>query len=54
MNEILSKLFEAIEFGKADKTSPYPPALKGLDGAKEYTISALDDGLHRRKSLKKH
>jgi len=51
MNEILGKLFEAIEFGKADKTSPYPPALKGLDGAKEYTISALDAGITPKEIL---
>jgi 5-methyltetrahydrofolate--homocysteine methyltransferase len=45
MEEILEKLFEAIEFGKADKNSPYPPNLKGLDGSKEHTISALEAGV---------
>ncbi|WP_159519153.1 cobalamin B12-binding domain-containing protein [Sunxiuqinia indica] len=42
MSEILEKLFEAVEFGKADKASPFPPQLKGQDGANELTKNALD------------
>ncbi|HPS13857.1 MAG TPA: corrinoid protein [Prolixibacteraceae bacterium] len=45
MEEILEKLLEAVEFGKVDKNSPYPPQLKGQDGAHEYTISAINKGI---------
>ncbi len=45
MNNTLEKLLEAVEFGKADKNSPYPPQLKGQDGASEFTIKALDSGI---------
>ena len=34
---ILQKLAECVEVGKINKTSPYPPAMKGLDGADELT-----------------
>jgi len=51
MKEIMEKLFEAIEFGKADKNSPYPPNLKGLDGSKEYTIIALEAGVTPQRIL---
>ena len=33
MNELLEKLHEAVELGKADQKSPFPPQLKGQDGA---------------------
>lgn len=42
METILEKLFEAIEFGKTDKNSPYPPQLRGQDGSAELTLTALD------------
>ena len=42
MNELLAKLLEAIEYGKVDQNSPYPPNLKGMDGAHELTQQALD------------
>ena len=35
MNEILEKLLEAVEFGKVDIKSPYPPQLRGQDGSTE-------------------
>lgn len=43
--EILSKLSECIECGKVNKTAPYPPAMKGMDGADELTQQALDEGV---------
>ena len=45
MDSILSKLGEAVEFGKVDKNSPYPPNMKGQDGADELAREALDTGV---------
>lgn len=45
MNEILSKLSHCVEVGKIDKASPYPPDMKGQDGADELAKSALDNGV---------
>jgi methanogenic corrinoid protein MtbC1 len=40
--EILLKLAECVEKGKADIDSPYPPELKGQKGASELTAEALE------------
>lgn len=45
MNEILIKLASCVESGKIDKASPYPPAMKGEDGADELTKIALENGI---------
>src|SRR4030043_431995 len=45
MSEILQKLAYCVEFGKIDKTSPYPPDMKGQDGADELAKQALDKGI---------
>lgn len=45
MESILLKLGEAVEHGKADKNSPYPPQMKGEDGADELAKQALDNGV---------
>ena len=45
MDPILEKLGEAVEFGKVDKNSPYPPQMKGQDGADELAKNALDSGV---------
>ena len=45
MEPILDKLGEAVEFGKVDKNSPYPPSMKGQDGADELAKEALDTGV---------
>jgi methanogenic corrinoid protein MtbC1 len=45
MSEILQKLAHCVEFGKIDKTSPYPPDMKGQDGADELAKEALDSGI---------
>ena len=45
MNSILEKLAEAVENGKVDKNSPYPPLMKGQDGADELAKQALDGGV---------
>jgi len=33
MSDIVSRIAECIEFGKINKVSPYPPPMKGMDGA---------------------
>ena len=45
MNELLLKLAECIEFGKINLASPYPPQMKGQDGADEITRQALEQGV---------
>ena len=45
MNEILEKLFTCIEFGKINTASPYPPQMRGQEGAMELTKQALDAGI---------
>lgn len=44
MEELLEKLLEAVEMGKVDKKSPYPPQLKDQDGAYELAKNALEKG----------
>jgi len=45
MSEILQQLSHCVEFGKIDKISPYPPDLKGQDGADELAKKALEEGI---------
>jgi len=45
MSELLEKLLEVVELGKADQKSPFPPQLKGQDGASELTVQALEAGI---------
>jgi methanogenic corrinoid protein MtbC1 len=45
MEALLAKLGEAVEAGKVDKNSPYPPQMKGEDGADEIARQALDQGI---------
>jgi methanogenic corrinoid protein MtbC1 len=45
MSEILDKLAMCVERGKINATSPYPPDLKGQDGADELTKKAIADGV---------
>lgn len=45
MSEILSKLAECIEFGKINKAAPFPPQMKGQDGADELTQQAINSGV---------
>ncbi|MDD4968500.1 MAG: corrinoid protein [Paludibacter sp.] len=42
---LLEKLSECVEFGKINLASPYPPQMKGLPGADEYTKEALEAGI---------
>ncbi|MCF8360771.1 MAG: corrinoid protein [Prolixibacteraceae bacterium] len=43
--ELLAKLSECVEFGKVNKNAPFPPAMKGMDGADELTAQALEMGV---------
>ena len=43
--EILEKIAYCVEFGKINNASPYPPDMKGQDGADEYVKKALDEGV---------
>ena len=45
MEDLLEKLLEAVELGKVDIKSPFPPQLRGLDGAHELTIKAIENGI---------
>jgi len=45
MSQTLENLASAIERGKVDKVSPYPPDLKGELGADELTKQALEEGI---------
>ncbi len=45
MNEIVEKIAAAVEKGKINRQSPYPPAMKGRDGADELTAEALRQGV---------
>lgn len=46
MDPILEKLGVAVEFGKVDRNSPYPPNMKDQDGADELARQALDQGIN--------
>lgn len=45
MSDIIEKIANCVEFGKIDKKSPYPPNMRGEDGADELTRRAIDDGI---------
>jgi methanogenic corrinoid protein MtbC1 len=53
MNDLLSKLSECIEFGKINLASPYPPQMKGQEGADEITRQALESGVNPQDILSK-
>ncbi len=43
--EILLKLSECVEFGKVNKDAPFPPNMRGQDGADELARLALEQGV---------
>lgn len=45
MSGILESLSRCVEFGKINRSTPYPPDMKGQDGADEMARQALDSGL---------
>lgn len=46
MSSTIEKLSTAVESGKVDKNSPFPPQMKGEDGADELAKLALDEGVN--------
>lgn len=52
MEDLLKKIAEYVEIGKAEKNSLYPPELKGENGASELTKEALDNGIDANTILK--
>ncbi len=53
MNELLEKIAHCVEFGKINNASPYPPDMKGQDGADELTRKAIDEGINPEMLLQK-
>lgn len=53
MEDILNKIANCVEFGKIDLNSPYPPEMKGKEGASELTKKALDSGISAKDVLEK-
>ncbi len=51
MNELLNQLAECVEFGKVNKAAPFPPQMKGQDGADEITRQLLDQKVHAQEIL---
>jgi len=45
MDNLLKQIAECIEFGKINQTSPFPPQMKGREGADELTKKALEAGI---------
>ncbi|HVN57720.1 MAG TPA: corrinoid protein [Bacteroidales bacterium] len=45
MSTTLGKLAACVEAGKLNRTSPYPPSMKDMDGADELTRMALEEGI---------
>ncbi len=45
MSDLLQQLSTVVELGKINKASPFPPSLKGQDGADELCKAALDAGI---------
>jgi methanogenic corrinoid protein MtbC1 len=51
MSEIIDQIAHCIEFGKINTSSPYPPDMRGQEGADELTKKALAQGLEPGKIL---
>ena len=53
MENLLQEISKCVEFGKTDRNSPYPPDMKGQDGADELTKSAIEAGIKPGEILEK-
>jgi methanogenic corrinoid protein MtbC1 len=51
MSELLAQIADCIEFGKINKAAPYPPQMKGQDGADELTARAIAEGVEAQDIL---
>lgn len=45
MEELIAKILEAVEVGKVDQKSPFPPQMRGMEGAFELTTRAIEAGV---------
>lgn len=45
MEDILKQITLCVEMGKVNKAAPFPPTMKGEDGADELTKAALEQGI---------
>lgn len=52
MSEIIEKIATCVERGKINQSSPYPPDMKGQEGADELARTALDSGVEPDEILK--
>jgi methanogenic corrinoid protein MtbC1 len=53
MSDLIERLAYCVEHGKINKASPYPPDMKGEDGADELTMQALEEGISPQDLLSK-
>ncbi|MBN2613412.1 MAG: corrinoid protein [Bacteroidales bacterium] len=53
MEQLLGKIAHCVEFGKINLAAPYPPDMKGQEGADELTKKALEQGVSAEDVLKK-
>lgn len=51
MSAILEQIAKCVEFGKINLASPYPPDMKGQEGADELTKRALQEGCNAQDIL---
>ena len=45
MSELLDQIANCVESGKINKVSPFPPAMRDMDGADELTSQAIEEGI---------
>jgi methanogenic corrinoid protein MtbC1 len=45
MSELIDRIAHCVEFGKINTASPYPPEMRGMEGADELTKQALTEGI---------
>lgn len=53
MENILDKIAQCVELGKINLNSPFPPAMKGEDGADELVLKALEQNIPPNEVLTK-
>jgi methanogenic corrinoid protein MtbC1 len=51
MEKLLENIAYCIEFGKVDQKTPYPPDMKGKEGADELTKQAIDEEITAKEIL---
>jgi len=51
MKQLVGNIAYCTEFGKVDQKTPYPPDMKGQEGADELTTKALKEGIKSKEIL---